>query len=252
MSKKLGRFVLVASLWLGLSGMASALTLTVYPDPHTEVTSVDGYANVASTLSWADLRIAAGTNAVDNGVQLLLRMDAFGSTDVWAILGRVIMVFDTSTLGSANISAATLSLYGVSKQDPATAAAPTYNLYQGASQSNTIVGNADYQGNLNQSTELTTTFTYASFTTSAYNDYTLNAAGLSHINKNGVTKISWKIANYDVGAQTPTWSAGTDARAVASSADETGTSQDPKLVITYTLVTGRGGPLILRNYEGAP
>ena len=67
-----------------------------------------------------------------------------------------------------------------------------------------------------------------------YNNFALNASGLAAINKTGITKFSLRIVS-DIDNVEPTWSSGNDAVFDISEADETGTTQDPKLVIEHSV-----------------
>ena len=75
--------------------------------------------------------------------------------------------------------------------------------------------------------------TYAAFTIGAYNDYTFNATGRGNLSKTAISKFAWKNANYDADNVTPgdgTFTMG------GYSADQAGTSSDPKFVVTHTAV----------------
>ena len=210
------------------------LTLTAYPDPDPETATVDGYVkrNIVPG-TWSDVRDGAGTDRFD--LQTLIRVifDAAVTTDLWDQLSRGIALFNTAGLGaSAVVSAGTLSLWCQQKSDPP-AWAPDINIYSSAPGSNTGLAISDY-GTLG-TTAFSTAKTYAGITTGAYNDFALNASGLAAIALAGVTKLGIRNANYDVANVSPTWSSNGQSLVDFSTADVAGTTEDPRLVVTYTL-----------------
>ena len=110
------------------------------------------------------------------------------------------------------------------------------NIYSATPASNTALVAADYS--TGGTTAYATALTYASITTSAYNDFTLNATGLGAIDKTGITKFCGRNANYDVAGVAPANhdQNRTSRRVIVSTADAAGTGQDPKLVVTHTPV----------------
>jgi hypothetical protein len=80
--------------------------------------------------------------------------------------------------------------------------------------------------------------TYANFTGSQYNDISLNASGITHIqtavNGDGIIKfsgqLSWDILNDTTGL---TWGSALTSAFRIVQADSAGTANDPKLVIEY-------------------
>ena len=105
--------------------------LTVYPDADPESSSVDGYAgHEAGSSTWAFLVGAAGTVS-DSSFDFLYccYIQPSATTDTWAFIERGILLFDTSSIPSgATIISATLSLYGVDKNDHLSIT-PSVNIY---------------------------------------------------------------------------------------------------------------------------
>jgi hypothetical protein len=141
------------------------------------------------------------------------------------------MTFDTSSLTSgATISSAVLSLYGTSSyySNPSSSSAVIV-AFAPASNNNLVA--ADFG-----------TFSYTAFATiaqaslsqSAYNDFTLDSNGIANISKTGISRFGC-IYEVDRAITTIT---GVDNIFNFKPADTAGTSNDPKLVITYT--TGGG------------
>ena len=211
-------------------------TLTVYPDPHTETTSVDGAVRQNNVdLSWANIRGATDGNAAlpstTNG-----QMVAIGTTVAasnWRYMYRAIFLFDTSALtASASISSATCSFVGRGTDgDDFT---QSVSLVQSTPASNTDVTTADYDqvGTTKQATDIP----IASFdvTGTVYTDFALNATGLASISKTGVTKFGARCSSDQANSE-PSWVSNKISSLYIFWADETDTTTDPKLTITYTL-----------------
>lgn len=226
-------------------------TLTVYPDAHPETTSVDGivrnFTGAGSGLSWANMRAAAGDAADDTATE----GEYFSWTDdasaiKWKTMRRSIFLFDTSALtAGATISAATMSLFGKLKQDNYSAT-PNINIYTSTPATNTALVAGDY-AQTGTTAQCDTAVTYAGFSTSAYNDFAFNATGLGNISKTAVSKFAAKNANYDVANVAPATGSGDQATYLYGYfADNSGTTNDPKLVITYSVVVG---PANLKTYN---
>ncbi len=211
-------------------------TLTVYPDAHVETNSVDGmvYRNAVDE-TFSTIRGGTGSGAIDNAVALSSPyLSASTTTNQFYQINRSCYGFLTSSLGSsATISAATFSLYADG------------NINQGLGDvgmgvvsftpaSNTALASGDYAITNFGSTDFATRINVSTFGTAGYKDYTLNASGLAYINKTGVTNfghlLGWDIDNNFTG----TWSSGAVTNGRNYFAEQTGTANDPKLVITYT------------------
>ena len=148
--------------------------------------------------------------------------------------------FDTSSLGSgATISSATFSLYGSSKQNSFTSGGASAVLCKFAPGSNTAAATSDY-GTIDKTLQSDGSIAYASWSTSGPNDFALNATGLGNVNKTGRTWLMTCSAN-DQATSAPAWSGTKQTDLQAYYAEQTGTSQDPKLAITYTAGGGGGG-----------
>lgn len=211
-------------------------TATFYPDPNVESTSVDGCAfrNNAGGETFATLRAGAGTNVDDSGA----------TTEPCAGYGhlaggnfyrcyRGIFVFDTSSLpDTATVTAATFSLYGFSKVDNI-GITPKLGITQGYSASSTALAASDYDiGNWSDTRICDTDITYAGYSTSAYNDFAFNATGLAIISKVGVTKVGTRMDS-DIDNSSPGGALLADSNFIPYYADQTGTGNDPMLVVTY-------------------
>ncbi len=210
-------------------------TKTFYPDAHPESTSVDGYAwhYLLAGLTWGQIITAAGIGSNDS--ESILYCTYAKSHDYldgkWEWLYRSILLFDTSALpDGATIIAATLRIYGDSKEDTLSAA-PDINVYSSNPASDTVLEAGDFNS-LGSTPLCDTPITYAGWNVAGYNDFTLNAAGLAAISKIGITKLGLRNANYDVAGVSPTWVADKRFALWGLSAD-TPLGSKPKLTITY-------------------
>lgn len=219
-------------------------SLTVYP-------AVDGYVyRSGAAQTWASIRDGAGTgNGATDANYLTIAQLTGGGTTTWTVMVRAIATFDVSALPVGYIvSAATITVFGRAKQDPATAIAPDANVYEANPVSNTALQNADY-GNILTTPFCNTPITYANFAVDADgnppapNDFILNASGIAEIQTptSGYSRFGFRNASYDVVNSEPvSHSATTDAQILPFPSEWTGTGNDPKLVITYTVASNEG------------
>ena len=201
-------------------------TLTAYPDPSPETTTVDGHVGyTGSGETYSQVRDAAsGTNAVDSETTLDI-MSRFNGSNY--IIRRGFFLFDTSSLtASATISAATLSLSSNTGNN-SNANSTSINIYATTPASNTALVSADYS-QIGSTAQCDTSINISSLT-SGYNDFVLNSTGLGNISKTGVSKFGGRIVERDVTSSAPT---GTNYAAIYA-AEQAGVTNDPKLVVTY-------------------
>lgn len=209
-------------------------TLTSFPDPSTGATTVDGNVERGGVdQTFAAIRVGAGT-LVDNAAGLTsTSVNCSTTSNQFKQIDRSIFTFDTSSItAGATISNAVFSIWGNDKGNQI----GSYALHvAGATPaSNNVLVAADY------SQCQTTSFAniaYASIsaTNVAYNDFTLNASGIANISKTGISKFSlqfsWDILNDTTGL---TWISNGVSYFNGDMADTAGTSNDPKLVVTYS------------------
>jgi hypothetical protein len=212
---------------------------TYYPDAHTETSSVDGAIQVGGMPyngDWTTMQASTGSNcyADPSGALAPLRINCGTVTDKFDLIYRFFALFNTANLtSSANISSAVLSIYLNSKYQSSAGWATTWNVYSSSPASNTnlVANDFDNVG----ATEFSTTKSFASMSTTAYNDFTLNAAGRAAIAKTGVSKFSIRETSYDVPNSAPPWGYGASEGLNVYCADQSGTAYDPKLVVTFTI-----------------
>ena len=211
-------------------------TLTRYPDANPETTTVDGSVehNIGAYDTWAAIQGGAGTGAFpDAASEAALWIAAGASAGQWQVISRGIFLFDTSTLtANASISDAVISLYGQSKQD-VEGWTPNIDIYTSAPASNTALVAGDFDS-LGTTSQTGSPITYAGFSTAGYNAFTLNATGRGNVSLTGISKFGSRNANYDVANSAPAFTAFASNGIQIYFADQAGTANDPKLVVTYT------------------
>ncbi len=213
-------------------------TSTFYPDANPETNTVDGVvvntdATGFSQTDWDTFHDdTGGGSAQDSSTG-----DDFartGKTSAGFTGNRGFLLFDTSSLAASAIDAATVSLYVTGKNNGDNDGDDFIVLVHPANPaSNTAIGAADWDqcGSVDSPTEASSRIDIGSITTSAYNDFTVT--NLSTINTSGITKYCGR-EGHDV-LDSP-YAGSTDTyNAIAISLSEfSGSSQDPKLVVTHT------------------
>jgi len=189
-------------------------TLTVYPDPVPTYSDDSIYFYDPTYLTARN----AATGTRRGGISMYVQ--ATWTSPNYFIEGLFIN-WDTSDLGaSAVISAATASPWVIAKT--VTDASFNARLYNSTASNPLIDGDFDQRGSTEQSN---TNFSTSTVTTGAYNDYPLNATGISNISLTGITKFCLRDQFYDTASNVPT---GTNYFEVATSRTA-GTTNDPKL-----------------------
>jgi hypothetical protein len=231
----LKRLLLSAFLLLILgSNQAQAATLIVYPNSHAEVTSMDGFsARSGVNENFETIRAGAGNLSGDNNSSEDLILFASTTSNQFQRLKKLIVLYDTSDLTEdVNILSATVSFRGTSKSNGL--GSPDFHVVSSTPASNTAVANADYS---QVGSDSFGSIPYASFSTTGYNDITMDADGIDNISKSEISKfgarLSWDINGAFGGA----WVSGQYSGFSVNMADNTGTTADPKLTITYSIST---------------
>jgi hypothetical protein len=138
-----------------------------YPDPHTEVNTVDGEVayDSADLLTWSNIITHAGNWFIDDGSQgYVVFIQAGTSINEYVHNNRAIALFLTSALTTkAVISGATLSFARTYRNDPL-GATPNVNIYSSNPTSNVALQNSDYS-KLGSTAFCDTPCTYANWAT---------------------------------------------------------------------------------------
>lgn len=197
--------------------------------------------NAGALSSCRDSTTGAGSDYTSTSMAILVyRSTTFGAGEGACQIRRVFMPFNTSVIpAGSDVTAATLNLYVLSTQRQDTTN-DGLTIVSGAPASISSLVDSDYP---NVSTTLFATLVAInSLTTSAYNSFSFNASGLSHIESAiagscggsaGYTCLSLR-ENHDTTVVSFTNEMSNSVTVSAS--EHTGTSQDPYLSITYTLV----------------
>ena len=215
--------------------MAFANSLTAYPDPNPETTTVDGFCyHNPVTAVWATSHDAtASTNAYDNLGAVVIGCSMFTASNI-VRFERFFALFSTGALGSgASVTAATLSVYPTSKSNGDNDGDDWLNVVQSSPASNTAITTADFNqcGAVSNPTEGATRIDLGLISTGAYCDWTLDATGRGWISTTGITKLGLREGHDCLNSAIAD---NTTNTIDANDADAAGTSTDPKLTITYT------------------
>jgi len=210
-------------------------TLTVYPDPDPETTTVDGgVSNVPASTVWATIRGAAnGTSTQQSGpATSTCRVRCTATTNQYDVMTRGIFLFDTSSIGAGSgVTAATFGLTA-SAIDEGLSPASYLVLCASNPATNTDIVVGDYStfGSTRYATDV---YQAGAYTDSAtYNTWTMNATGRAAVDMTGITKLATRSA-YDFDNAEPVWSSGANSFITVLLAEQTGTSTDPKLIATH-------------------
>jgi len=213
-------------------------TTTVYPDADTETTSVDGQINEQNETTWNSAHDSSNGDSInDTSVTARIRARIEGDGEYTII--RNAYLFDTSSIpDSDTISSATMSLYGTSATNDDDDGDDFIAIVSSNPASDTALVTQDFDligDAIDDPTEMHDTgarIQIESISTSAYNDWALNSTGINNISKTGITKFGAR-EGHDILDNPVVMSNGQDNSIVVSTADETGTSQDPKLVVEH-------------------
>ena len=219
-----------------IKGKIGNTTSTFYPDASVETTSVDGYTQVnAVDETWATIHDRAdGTLANDSDAnQPCSGVRCSATSNQFQRMERAMYLFDTSAIPDGDtISSAILSLCSQTKW-VITALKVNINIYASTPASNTAIATGDFDQY--GTTAFSTQITYDNWAADGtYNDFTLNASGLTAISKTGISKFGSRDSLYDAPNSAPTWSSGDGAVLYSYTADNAGTTNDPKLVVVHT------------------
>ena len=193
----------------------------------------DGHVK-SSGGSWATARAGSGTlSKSDTATTAVVEADSKGRDfSTYNIFRAFLGAFDTSDLDDAAvITSGRLRVYGNAK-----ISAGSVVLVEATPASDGSLATSDFSQV--GTTELSSRIAVSSLSTTGYNDFTLNAAGLAAINKTGVTRLALRMvadvdnsAPADFATQSFTFYAGED----------TNGSRDPILEVTYAVPVSRTG-----------
>lgn len=219
-------------------GKIGQSTLIVFPNAGTGTAPVDGMTDRSGVdQTFSAIRGGAGVAAnTSDATDVFARLNASATTDQFERLVRCIVGFPTAALGAdKSITGVTFSLWGVTLGTGL--GTPELCVVSATPASESAIVAGDYATAVYGSTEFITRRT--TWNIGSYNDMTGNANFRNYINKSGNTILGTRIG-WDVDASfTGTWSSLANSRMAASTADEAGTTQDPKLTIDYETMPKR-------------
>ncbi len=228
-----------------VKGKRGNTTSTFYPNAGTGTAPVDGEAlrSVAGE-AWSTLRGGNGNGSSVSANSMRVSLRAWSTTNNWNQILRVLMGFDTSSIPDGDtINSATISVW----KDNTLGVGSTCSLTESFNFTNasfgdvTTIADSDYQLQTGNSTVYSTAKACSDVINGQYNDWALNTDGKNHISKTGISYFALKPTG-DITNTEPSWSSSSIADFTMYSADETGTSKDPKLVVEHTT------PLIEATY----
>lgn len=244
-TKVIPRSLVVAALAAG-SALYSDDTSTFYPDPSVEVTSVDGFVSYfqGSGMTWAEVQSQATSNGGDDNSSLAtmwLRADSI--TNKYDDIDRMLLGFDTSPIDDTHLVDSSTLRIRPWDQISDTLGEHDLSLVSSSPASNTAIvsGDIDSLG----STKLATDMTNANWTAGTEQTFTLNAAGLTHIDNTGVTNFGIRFEP-DAANVEPTWITGTQLKVRIKTADDAGTDNDPLLTVIHS-AGATGSPIPYYN-----
>lgn len=196
--------------------------------------------------AWATLRGGAGTDSsYTDASQNYAGTRCTSTTNQFEWIQRSFLPFDTSALTSAaSISSATVNVYGSARD----ASIDHYIwLDKTTPASTSVLANSDYNSSHHSFTKQSDTgIAISAWNLSGYNAFPLNATGIGNINKTGVTEFGGKL-DVDFADTIPSWSSIAYSYAQCYYSEQTGTTKDPYISVTYTLVTG---PVNVKSVNG--
>ncbi|MDY6952303.1 MAG: hypothetical protein SWE60_12385, partial [Thermodesulfobacteriota bacterium] len=197
----------------------------------------DGYTNKGDDFDWDVTHDATQSATVQYTVtdSYFCRTGKDGSNHY--IITRVFFPFYTEPLpDTANIVDATLSLYVNTKQNADNDGEDFFVVVQTTQPSTSALTTDDYDlcGTVNSPTEGSERVDCGDITTGQFNDWTLNSTGLGWISKTDWTKLGMR-EGHDVLDHPVVAAINQKNRINGYWANQSGTTFDPKLSITYSL-----------------
>lgn len=225
-------------------GKIGRTTTTLYPSAGA-VSPVDGrtsYGN-SSGGSWNQSHDATSANGSTSSVSDTEASGQFATAynhpNGHHIISRGFFLFDTSAIGADSIDSAIFSLYVTAISDQDNDANAFVSVVQSNPASNAAIVAADYDqcgdavDNPTEGHDSGQRKDITGISTSAYLDWTLNSTGIGWIDGAGITKLGTR-EGHDILDDPLTNNGGNTTSSITGYyADQAGTSNDPKLVVTH-------------------
>ncbi len=197
--------------------------------------SGDGEIYNGDSSVWSTVHDSTSGTEDDTSSTAYTYTEYYGSGDFWQ--ARVALPFDTSGLpDNATISSANLKVYVNSVGDDDNDGDDFIRVVQNTTAAVTSLDSGDYDqiGSVDNPTAGASDTDITGITNNQYLTIALNSTGLGWISKTGYTKLGLR-EGHDAKDTPPAGNGLTGIR--IATADTSGTSQDPYLEITYSIIT---------------
>lgn len=232
-------------------------TSTFFPDPHPEVTTLDGRIDGPFNSNWNAIHDASSGQFADDSASTILIQSRHDGANYR--IRRGYYYFDTGSIPSTdNISLATFSLEPlvlVNGDNDGNNFISALQVQGNNIVSDTVINVADYDlcgSNINNPTEGSPRTSLNSISIGVFVDLILNATGRNWIARSGeqkpgggtsgITYLGLREGHDQVDNPVATSS---QSQVTFWSADRAGTSQDPRLVVVH----GAGIPIFMKYYR---
>lgn len=208
-------------------------TLIQFPGSIGTDNPVDGYTQRGVVdESLATIRSGAGQSAnITDTSGGFPEMTTSSTNPNFRQLTRTMYCFDTTSLAGSSVLSATLSLYGDTSANQL-GGAPEIDIVGTTPAATTTLAASDY-GNI--ASIPFASIAHTAWNASGYNDFALDMNGIINIARGAISKFGARV-NWDTdNSFTGTWATLAQVRFNHFMSNETGTSKDPKLTVTFTL-----------------
>lgn len=234
-------------------GKRGSTTTTVYPDADTETSTVDGFLQISNQATWAGAHDATDAGLANDSASENFAAgsgtNGSGEFRIW----RAVFYFDTSGISASDtIDSATFSLWITQADDGDNDSQGYINVVQTqgdsvSSDTSIAVGDFDLVGDaVDNPTKGSSDVDITGITTGQYTDFTLNSSGEGWVARSGETKPGTAGITYlgvreghDIEDVPFAGANGDNSRINCRYADQTGTSNDPKLVVEHSAASTR-------------
>jgi hypothetical protein len=220
-----------ASYYAGAGDGRTVCDVQLWDTAHDATTAKDGDGGESGGLGGANYTTDADTS-------VNCAAGAYRNYQNRTVIGRGFFPINTGDLpDGATISAATLYLYVVGKNNTDNDGYDYIVVVQTtqASTSELVADDYDQCGDVTDPTQGSNEIDLSSITTSQYNEWALNATGLTWISKTGWTKLGTREGN-DAEDQALSYGENKRNGILVRYSEYTGTGSDPYLSVTYTVL----------------
>jgi hypothetical protein len=218
-----------------IKGKVGTTVSTFYPSAGTGSGAIDGAIGrqIAGSETFSTIRAGSGNDINEGSANYFTTVVRSSSTtDQFSRIWRGGLGFDTSALPDTDeISAAVLSLNSTGNGEEGLGSADV-DIVSFSPADESDYATSDFAA-ANWGTTVFASSAVSNFSSTGYKDFTLDSNGRSHISKtaNSIfgSRISWDTDNSFGG----TWASLSATQIKVYQADNSGTSKDPKLVVTH-------------------